>query len=354
MSRFLDRRLSGLIPYTPGEQPRRMGRIIKLNTNENPYPPGPKVRDMLTPETAAELALYPDPECRELRKTAATVYGLVPEQIIAGNGSDELLAFCFQAFGGRGVTLPDLSYGFYPVCAALYGVTAESVPLKEDFSLAVRDYVGKAGAVIIANPNAPTGLVLPLADMRSLLEQDRDRLVIVDEAYADFGPVTALPLLRDYDNLLIVRTLSKAYSLAGARLGLAFGAPALIADLNRIRYSFNPYNVNRLTQAVGGAALLDQEYFALCRDRLINCRERLRRGLLELGFHVPESSANFLLAGAHPRVAGAEYARQLRQRSILVRYFPVPRVADYVRISVGSEEEISELLRATEQILKEV
>jgi len=354
MSRFLDRRLSGLTPYVPGEQPAPRERLIKLNTNENPYPPGPKLREILTPAAVDRLALYPDPECRELRQAAAALYGLNPAQIIAGNGSDELLAFCFQAFCGKGVAMPDLSYGFYPVFARLYGVAAQSVALREDFSLRVADYAGKQGTVIIANPNAPTGLCLPLGDIQALLEQDWQRLIIVDEAYADFGPATALPLLGEYDNLLIIRTLSKSYSLAGARLGLACGSPELIADLNLVKYSFNPYNVNQLTQEAGRAALLDQAYFCRCRERLIASRERLRSGLLELGFRVPPSSANFLLAGAHPRISGAEYAQRLRQRDILVRYFPAPRVADYVRISIGKEEDITALLNATEEILKEV
>ncbi len=352
MSRFLNSRLARLSPYTPGEQPRDMARLIKLNTNENPYPPGPLVQQALAQARTEDLARYPDPECTGLCQAAAQLYGLEPSQVLAGNGSDELLAFCFQAFGGSGICTPELGYGFYPVFADLYGAALETLALNPDFTLSPSLFRGKKQTLLLANPNAPTGLWLDMGQIRALLEQDRQRLLILDEAYGDFAPATALPLLAGYDNLLLIRTLSKAYSLAGARLGLALGSPALISDLKLIQYSFNPYNVNRISQALGAAALQDQAYFQRCRNRILASREKLRQGLLELGFSVPPSAANFLLAGAQPKISGQAYSLALRERQILVRHFPEKRVADYVRISIGREAEMAALLQATENILE--
>lgn len=352
MSRFLDSRLNCLSPYVPGEQPRNIGRLIKLNTNENPYPPGDKVKSALASADCDQLRLYPDPDTTALIAAAAQVYGVKHSQILPGNGSDELLAFCFQAFGEQGFAFPDISYGFYQVWADLYGTHYTQIPLHSDLTIAVDDYAWQTGTIIIANPNAPTGLALPLADIRHLLEQDKDRLVIVDEAYVDFNEENALPLLAEYSNLLIIRTLSKGYSLAGARIGLAIGSDDIIDDLRRIKFSFNPYNINRLSLLAGEAALLDQAYFQQCRRRVIASRQRLQTALRELGFTVPDSRANFLFAGRHPRITAAEYYQALREAGVLVRYFSAPRINDFVRISIGTEDDTEELINITRVILK--
>ena len=354
MSRFLNSRLNRLAPYVPGEQPRNTTRLIKLNTNENPYPPGNKVKEALANAVCDQLRLYPDPDTTALIAAAAQVYGVKRSQILLGNGSDELLAFCFQAFGEDGVAFPDISYGFYQVWAGLYGDIYTQIPLRSNLQIAVEDYEGQKGTVIIANPNAPTGLALPLSDIRLLLEQDKDRLVIVDEAYVDFNEENALPLLAEYDNLLIIRTLSKGYSLAGARIGLAIGSEAIIDDLRRIKFSFNPYNINRLSLLAGEAGLLDQEYFSQCRERVIASRQRLQAALCEMGFTIPDSRANFLFAGEHPQITAAEYYQALREAGILVRYFSTPRIDNFVRISIGTEEDTEELINVTHTILKGV
>ena len=354
MSRFFNSRLNHLAPYVPGEQPRNTARLIKLNTNENPYPPGTKVQEALAGAGCDQLRLYPDPDTTALVEAAAQVYGVKSSQVLPGNGSDELLAFCFQAFGENGVCFSDISYGFYQVWAGLYGDNFTTIPLRENLQIAVDDYAGQQGTVIIANPNAPTGLALPLADIKRLLAQDPNRLVIVDEAYVDFNEENALGLLAEYENLLIIRTLSKGYSLAGARIGLAIGNAGIIDDLRRIKFSFNPYNINRLSILAGEAGLLDQEYFRLCRDRVIASRQKLRAALCELGFNVPDSRANFLFAGQHPQITAGEYYQALREQGILVRYFAAPRIDNFVRISIGTEDDTEELIQITRTILKGV
>jgi histidinol-phosphate aminotransferase len=353
MSRFLAHKLEALEPYTPGEQPQGIPNLIKLNTNENPYPPAPAVRAVLNDAAASDLRLYSDPSCAAFLQAMADTYGVKPTQVFAGNGSDEVLAFCTQAFCQSGAAFPDLTYGFYPVFCRLYGVPYTEIPLREDFSLAVEDYADEPGTLFIANPNAPTGLALSRTQVEVLLRQNVNRLVVVDEAYVDFGGESAVPLLEQYDNLLVAGTFSKSRSLAGARLGYAIGSEALIADLNRVKFSFNPYNINRITLAAGVAALQEPDYFRTCCQAVMEVRQTTAEALRALGFTVTESKANFLFAGAHPALPAQVWFARLRQAGILVRYFGQPRIADYVRITVGTQAQMEALLSATRRILNE-
>lgn len=352
MSRFFTSALRALKPYTPGEQPRGVGNLIKLNTNESPFPPSPKVLDALTRDEAEKLRLYSDPACTDFLAALARAYGAAEDRVFAGNGSDEVLAFAFRAFCEKGAVFADLTYGFYPVFARMFGVAAKEIPLRQDFTLAVEDYAGEAGTVFLANPNAPTGLCLPLEKIEMLLRQNPDRLVVVDEAYVDFGGKSAVTLLPRYDNLLVVGTFSKSRSLAGARLGYAIGSAALIADLNTVKFSFNPYNINRLTLLAGTAALADAEYYAKNCAEIAAVRDDTAGALRALGFCVTQSRTNFLFAGANPRISGADYYAQLRKNNILVRHFDVPRIADWVRITVGTRAQMERLLEVTRGLLE--
>lgn len=355
MSRFLAPSLAGLAPYVPGEQPRGIAGLLKLNTNENPFPPSPRVTAALTQaQTVEDLRLYSDPACADFLAALADTFGVGQGQVFASNGSDEALAFCFAGLCAQGAAFADVTYGFYPVFAALYGVQADIVPLRADWRLAVEDYAGRKGTVFIANPNAPTGLALGLGDMETLLRQDENRLVVVDEAYVDFGAQSARALLDRYDNLLVVGTFSKSRSLAGARLGYAVGSEALIADLNRVKFSFNPYNVNRLTLLAGTAALADRDYFDQCRRAVMDARDETARALRALGFAVTDSRANFLFAAPPAPLTGKTYFERLRQRDILVRWFGAPRTENYVRITVGTDAQMARLLQATKAICKEM
>jgi len=355
MSRFLSGEAASLAPYTPGEQPRDM-RYNKLNTNESPFPPSPEVVRALSREETLRLNLYSDPACTQLCAAVAKRYGLAPEQVIAGNGSDELLGFALRAFCGasRGVAYADVTYGFYQVWARLYGLEAQVVPLREDFSLRVDDYFGFPGTVVIANPNAPTGMALPASEIRRLLESNPDRAVIVDEAYVDFGAESCVPLLGQYGNLLVVQTFSKSRSLAGGRIGFALGSAEMIADLNRVKYSFNPYNVNRLSIVAGAAAMADEAYFRRCTAAVEENRAWTVRELEALGFKVLPSRANFVFASSN-RLTGAAVYAGLRERGILVRHFDTPeRIAGCCRITIGSMEQMEELIGALKKMLEAV
>ncbi len=349
MSRFLNERLQGLEAYVPGEQPRVMN-LIKLNTNESPFPPAPGVKEAAE-KAAGTLQLYNDLTAAGLIRLLADTWGLEPDEITVSNGSDEILAFAFQAFGGHGLVFPDITYGFYPVWAALYGLDAEIVPLDEDFGVDIRDYCGRNDrCIVLANPNAPTGRALPLSDLESIVAGNPDQVVIVDEAYVDFGAESAAALVPKYENLLVVQTFSKSRQLAGGRLGFAMGSSALIGDLNRVRYSFHPYNVNSMTQAAGEAALRQPEYFEACRKTIMENREWTEKQLAALGFRVLPSKANFLFASA-PGIGGKAYQEKLRERNILIRYFDWPRVRDFVRITIGSMAQMEALIQATKEIL---
>lgn len=351
MSRFLSPEAARLAPYTPGEQPRDQ-QYIKLNTNESPFPPSPAVAKAVAGADAQALQLYSDPTCAALHRAIARYYGLKEENVLAGNGSDEILAFAFRAFCGQGksVAYADVTYGFYQAQTALFGLEATRVPLREDFSLRVEDYMAFPGTVFIANPNAPTGLALPPGDIRRLLESDRNRVVVVDEAYVDFGAESCVPLIAEYDNLLVVQTMSKSRSLAGGRVGFALGSPELIQGLNRVKYSFNPYNVNRLSMAAAVAAMEDTDYFTRCCAAIRENRVWSASALEDLGFFVLPSAANFLFAKP-PRLGGQALYQGLKARGILVRWFDGPRTRDFVRITVGSRQQMEALVAAAADLL---
>ena len=347
MSRYLSERWQALAPYVPGEQPKV--KLIKLNTNESPFPPAPGVKEAVA-AAAGTLQLYNDLAATKLTRLLAETYGLKENQITVSNGSDEILAFAFQAFGGHGLVFPDITYGFYPVWAELYGLDAKIIPLDADFSIDISDYQGNDRCIVIANPNAPTGKALPLSALKEIAEKNPDQVVIVDEAYVDFGGESALALVPEFDNVLVVRTFSKSRQLAGARLGFAMGSATLIDDLNRVRFSFHPYNVNSLTQAAGAAALEQPEYFESCRRTIMETRAWTVEQLKALGFRVLDSKANFVFASA-PGMSGGEYQKKLREKNILIRHFNIPRIQDFVRITIGTKEQMAALIQATKEIL---
>lgn len=348
MSRFLSEINRDLKAYVPGEQPK-VKNLVKLNTNESPFPPAPGVKEAVK-NAAENLQLYNDLSAAKLTGLLAKTCGVKENQVFVGNGSDEVLAFAFQAFGGGGLAFPDVTYGCYPVWAGLYHLDAKIVPLKEDFSIDPADYRGNDRCVVIANPNAPTGMALPLSSIAEIAESNPDQVVIVDEAYVDFGAESAVALLPEYDNILVVQTFSKSRQLAGARLGFAMGNEELIKDLNLIRFSFHPYNVNTLTQTAGAAALEQPAYFEACRRAIMETRAWTKAELEKLGFRVLESKANFLFAKA-PGMSGGEYQAKLREKNILIRYFDQPRIRDFTRITVGSREQMEKLIEATKELL---
>jgi len=354
MSRFLSKESMKLAPYTPGEQPKD-AQYVKLNTNESPFPPSPKLMKAVTRAEGLKLNLYSDPTCGRLNEAIARRYELKPENVISGNGSDEILAFAFRAFcgEGKGVAYADITYGFYQAQTALFGLEAKRIPLREDFSLNVDDYMDFPGTVVIANPNAPTGMAVPRTDIQRLLEADPDRVVIVDEAYVDFGAESCVPMIYRYDNLLVVQTMSKSRQLAGGRVGYALGSAELIAALNRVKYSFNPYNVNRLSIIAGAAAVEDESYFSQCCSAIAGNRAWLTGELETRGFAVLPSCANFVFAKSD-RIGGGELYRQLKENGVLVRWFDADRIRDYVRITVGSMEQLTELVDALDRLLEEV
>ncbi len=353
MSRFLIERLQDLAAYVPGEQPRG-GPLVKLNTNESPFPPAPGVIEAVSRAEVERLNLYSDPSARALEEGIARHYGVGRDQVIAGNGSDEILAFCFQAFcePGAGVCFPDITYGFYPVYAKLYGIPARTIPLAEDFRVIPADYDRAGRTIFLANPNAPTGLCLPVADIERMLRNNPDTLLVVDEAYVDFGGESAARLLPRYENLLIVHTFSKSRNLAGARIGFAVGSVDLISDLRRVKFSFNPYSLNRLSLLAGAAAVADEAYFTSCTHAVAEARDWAAGELRARGFTLTDSKANFLFA--KPKVLGGkQYMEGLRAKGVLVRHFNQPRIDGYVRISVGSRPQMQALLDATDSILED-
>ncbi|MBO5269576.1 MAG: histidinol-phosphate transaminase [Clostridia bacterium] len=351
MSRFLNEEYVALEAYTPGEQPRDK-RYIKLNTNESPFPPSDGVLDALNVREVADLRLYPDPTCKVLREKLAAVFGCGAENVFVSNGSDDILNFAFMAFFSDGVLFPDVSYGFYKVYAELHGVLHETVPLREDFSIAVDDYVGKNKNVVIANPNAPTGLCLSRGEVERIVASNPDRVVLVDEAYVDFGGESAIPLVQKYDNLLVVRTFSKSGSLAGGRLGVAVGSAALISDLEKIKYSTNPYAINRLTLLAGERTVDDREYYAQNCRIIAGNRDYTASALRRLGFFVTESKANFVFAES-PDIDGETLYKALRDRGILVRFFGKGRIRNFNRISIGTRADMDAFVEAVGEILAE-
>lgn len=351
MSRYLKEELQVLRAYTPGEQPQDQA-YIKLNTNESPYPPAPSVAAAITRQEVEQLRLYSDPTGAELKEKLAGLYGVEPENVFLSNGSDEVLNFAFLAFGAKGVAYPDISYGFYPVFAQLYQLDAVEIPLKEDFTVDYRDYCGIGRMVVLANPNAPTGRSIPVAEIRQICQTNQDHVVLIDEAYVDFGGETALPLVQEFDNLLVTRTFSKSRCLAGGRLGYAFGSRALIEDLEKIKYSTNPYNLDRLTLRLGVATVEAEDYYrekcaAICRTR------QWTAGQLEaMGFQVLPSLTNFLFAKTEAMDGQALY-QALKRRGILVRHFSNPRICQYNRITIGTQAQMEQLVQTLKEVLYE-
>ena len=353
MSRFFSSKYRALEPYVPGEQPSGMSEYVKLNTNESPFPPSAAAKEYALSSTRA-LNLYSDPDSVELTKAIAETYGVERNMVLATNGSDEILNFAFMAFtdGSNPALFADITYGFYPVFADLNGSRTEIVPLREDFTLSVDDYIGRKGTVFIANPNAPTGISLPLSEIERLVASDPSRVVVIDEAYVDFGGESAVGLTKKYDNILVCQTFSKSRSFAGGRLGYGIGSEALISDLNTVKYSTNPYNINSMTSAMGIGILKDGEYTATnCRTIMEN-REYTVKALETMGFRVLPSSANFIFVSSD-KIDGGEYYRKLKERKILVRHFDKPRVSSWCRVSIGRRDQMEAFLKATEEILKE-
>ncbi len=353
MSKFLNERISRLSPYTPGEQPKDM-EYIKLNTNESPFPPS-KLGIVLCQQGASISHLYPDPDCTQLTKLVAESMSVKAENVIMVNGSDEVLNFAFMAYCDEKTpaVFADITYGFYKVFASLNGVPTKIIPLKDDFSIDIDDYINQDGTVFIANPNAPTGLLLPLSEIERLLKANPDRIVVIDEAYIDFGGESAVKLIDKYDNLLVTQTFSKSRSLAGARLGFGVANEKIIADLMRIKYSTNPYNVNRASAGLGMGAILDKEYFVSNCKKIIENRENTKAQLIKLGFKVTNSYANFLFAKTD-KISGKQLYLKLKEKGVLVRHFDSERISEYIRITIGNEEQMQKFIEKTAKILEEI
>lgn len=349
MSSFFSKKYSNLIPYVPGEQPTDM-KYIKLNTNESPFPPSEKVRNAVS-EEAENLRLYSDPECTLLVEKLAEVYGINEDQILMTNGSDEILNFAFMAFTDElhPLAFPDITYGFYPVFADLNHIPYEEIPLKSDFSVDYGDYIGINKTIVIANPNAPTGLWLEPYKIEEIVKTNPNNIVIIDEAYIDFGAESSVSLVNKYDNLLVVQTFSKSRSMAGARLGFGIGNKDLIADLNTVKYSTNPYNVNRMTAAAGYAALCDNSYYMNNCKIIEDTREYTKTELEKLGFTVIPSKTNFLFAKA-PFISGDELYSECKKRGILIRHFSKDRISEYNRITIGTLEQMKIFIKTVKEI----
>lgn len=352
MSRFFSEKYSHLEAYTPGEQPKDM-QYIKLNTNESPFPPSEKVQAYAA-QAAQRLQLYCDPECTALTREFARLYGVGTDEVLFTNGSDDALNFCFMAFCDQThpAAFPDITYGFYPVFAELNHVPYTEIPLREDFSINADDYCGIRKTIFIANPNAPTGIPLSLQDIERIVQSNPDHVVIVDEAYVDFGTDSAVGLIKEYDNLLVTQTFSKSRSLAGGRLGMAIGDKALIQDLNTIKYSTNPYNINTMTQAAGVGTILDDAYTRENCAVIAENRAYLTHKLEQLGFIHTPSTANFVFA-KHPSYDGEKLYLELKKRGVLIRHFTKERIKDYNRITVGTREQLDVLLKNIKELLEE-
>ncbi|MBE6819925.1 MAG: histidinol-phosphate transaminase [Ruminococcaceae bacterium] len=351
MSRFLSKNYDTLVPYTPGEQVNV--KVIKLNTNESPFPPSPKVKEVLSEEVIDKLNLYSDPELKELRNAIAREFGVTADMVFCGNGSDDVLAFAIMGFCGRGGKLccPEISYGFYPVYADIFGVDLEQIPLKDDFSIDVNDYIGKGKNIVIANPNAPTGLALSFEDVEKIVASNPDNIVIMDEAYMAFCGESCMELVNKYGNLLVTRTFSKSHSLAGLRVGFGIGSKEIIDDLNKLKYSFNPYNINTLSIKAAAAAIADNEYYDDKIAKIVATREKTMAQLRESGFTCTESKANFIFASSD-KIPASDLASELRKRGILIRYFNKAKIDNYLRITVGTDEEMQTLVNAIKEIIK--
>lgn len=351
MSRFWSPLVHQLTPYVPGEQPK-IPNLTKLNTNESPYGPSPKVYEAIKQATNDTLRLYPDPQAQDLKQALADYTGLPANHIFVGNGSDEVLALAYQALlkQDKPLLFPDISYSFYPVYCKMYQVDYEQLPLDENFKINLADYQRPNGGIIFPNPNAPTGIALPLGEIRQLLDNNPDSVVLVDEAYVDFGTESAVSLVKDYPNLLVTQTFSKSWALAGLRVGFAVGQPELIEALIRVKDSFNSYPLDRLALAGAKAAVEDQDYFKSTCNKVITSREKLTQALSQLGFDVLPSSANFVFA-RHPQHEGAWLAQKLREKALLVRHFNQPRISSFLRITLGTEEQNTLLIQLLTELV---
>ena len=342
-----------VVPYVPGEQPNQPG-MIKLNTNENPYPPAPGVARALKEISTDRLRLYPDPTASVLVEALADRYGLKPEQVFVGVGSDDVLAMAFLTFfnSGKPVLFPDITYSFYDVWADLFRIPYACQPLDENFQIRREDYFKENGGIVLANPNAPTGVAESLSGIREILDKNSDVIVIIDEAYIDFGGTSALSLIPEYDNLLVVQTFSKSRSMAGMRIGAAFGQPKLIKYLSDVKYSFNSYTMDLTALVLGVEAVKDEAYFKETTEKIIATRERVKGELRKLGFVFPDSQSNFIFA-THPDIKAKDLFEALKERKIYVRYFPKPRIDNYLRITIGTDEEMDVLLAFLAEYLRE-
>lgn len=347
MSQFLNSKFSQLIPYTPGLQPTDK-TFIKLNTNESPYPPPANVVEAVA-KSAESLQLYPDPSATKLTQKLAETFGVSPKNILLGNGSDELLAYCFMALCENGAVFPDITYTFYNVWSELYGVEYKTISLRENFLLEITDYAKEEGTLFIPNPNAPTGIPISNKEIEILLQQNPNRLVVIDEAYADFGNTSAIPLLKKYTNLIVTGTFSKSRQMAGARLGWLVSSEEIINDLEKIHHSFNSYTVNRMTQAAGLASLDNEAYFSDCKEKIIATRDDVLQKLSDLGFAVTPSKTNFIFC-KHSTISGETIYQNLYDAGILVRRWNAPKIKDWLRITVGTPKEMEQLLTELKKI----
>lgn len=351
MSKFFNKSLSKLEAYVPGEQLNDK-KYIKLNTNESPYPPSPEVLDVVKNANAKDFRLYPDPECKNLKQAIADVYSVGYENVFVSNGSDEVLNFFFMAFCDDGVIFPNITYGFYKVFCELYSVDYKQIPLKEDFSIDINDYTGVNKNIIIANPNAPTGICLSLTDVEKIVKSNPDNLVVIDEAYVDFGGESAVKLIDKYTNLLVIHTYSKSRSLAGARLGFAFANKDIISDFEKVRYSTNPYNINKMSLSIGEASVKSQDYFNNNCLEIQKTREYVTNELEVLNFEVIPSKANFIFAKSN-EISGKELYLKLKDKGVLVRHFDNPLILDYNRITIGSIDEMEIFISKVKECLNE-
>lgn len=351
MDKPFRKRLRRIDPYVPGEQPQS-DDIIKLNANESPYPPAPGVQQALRDFDASRLALYPDANGKALKTALANRFGVKPSQVFLGNGSDDVLALAFQSFfcSDEPVLYPDITYSFYPVWCDLFRIPCETVPLDENFCVNIRDYDRPNGGIVLPNPNAPTGRGVSLAFLEDLLQHNADCVVIIDEAYVDFGAQSAVPLIEKYENLLVVQTMSKSRSLAGLRIGYALGSETLIATLEAVKNSYNSYTMDAVALAAGEAAVADEAYFQETCRKVVDTRERTADALRGLGFVVPPSLTNFLFV-THPDKNASDIFAALRERGIFIRYFKLPRIDNYLRITVGTDEQMDRLIDALRDLL---
>lgn len=349
MSRFMISKYKAMEAYVPGEQPQDM-EYIKLNTNESPFPPSKEVIEAITSKEVEKLRLYSDPECKLLRDAIAKSFGAGRENIFVSNGSDDILNFAFMAFSENGVIFPNISYGFYKVFAELHGAEYKEAPLGDDFTINPNDYASKNKMIVIANPNAPTGIALSLEAIEEIVKSNPQNVVLIDEAYVDFGGESAAPLTKKYDNLLVVQTFSKSRSLAGGRLGFAIANEEIIKDLEKIKYSTNPYSINRLSLLAGEAAIKSASYYADCCQKIINAREFTTKELIKLGFEVLPSSANFIFAKKEG-TDGEYIYKKLRENGVLVRHFTKEKIKDYNRITIGTMEQMETFIKIISSII---